>query len=58
MRVLIVAVLVAVLLALLGGSAVQIAGDVGPGQNGPSGSIPTLTNVAGDVGPGQNGATG
>ena len=52
MRGMFVAVVLALLLALLGGSAVQVAGDVGPGQNG---SIPTLMHVAGDVGPGQNG---
>src|SRR5438132_217779 len=38
MRGMLVAVVLALLLALLGGSAVQVAGDTGPGQNG---SVPT-----------------
>ena len=52
MRGMLVAVVLALLLALLGGSTVQVAGDTGPGQNG---SVPTLMDVAGDTGPGQNG---
>lgn len=51
MRAIYAAVLLALLLALVGAGAVQVAGDIGPGQNG---SVPTFTHVAGDIGPGQN----
>ncbi len=54
MRAIYAVVLLALLLALSGAGVVQVAGDIGPGQNGSSGSIPAFTHIAGDIGPGQN----
>ncbi len=51
MRAIYAVVLLALLLALSGAVVVQVAGDIGPGQNG---SIPAFTRIAGDIGPGQN----
>ncbi len=51
MRAVIAAVALAMALSLIGTVAMQVAGDVGPGQNRPGAM---LFQVAGDVGPGQN----
>lgn len=50
MRSLVLAVLLAAVVSLIGSLTVQVAGDVGPGENG---AAPVI-RLAGDVGPGEN----
>jgi hypothetical protein len=51
MRVGVIAVLLALALAVAG-TAVRVAGDIGPGENGTA--FPA-SRLAGDIGPGENG---
>lgn len=51
MRAFALAVALALILSFIGSLAVQVAGDVGPGQDRPRAG---LFQVAGDVGPGQD----